>query len=92
MLDSLKLPLRNECLSALCEICGRQTLLPRSLPQIPLCYDKSGAPLYTSGFANVWMGEYQGRKVAVKVLSVYLPKGLNQITEVGHHQKLAKSV
>ena len=29
---------RNKCLSALCKLCGRHALLPKSL-QIPLCYD-----------------------------------------------------
>jgi hypothetical protein len=71
MLDSLTLRLRNECLRALCKICGRQALLPRSLRQIPPRYDPSERPLNSGGFADVWMGEYEGRKVAVKVLRVY---------------------
>ena len=69
-------------MSALCRICGRQALLPRLL-QIPLCYNQSDIPLYHGGFADVWKGEHQGRKVAVKVLRVYLASNFSKITSVG---------
>jgi len=36
----------------------------------------------------VWMGEHQGRKVAVKVLKVYSTSDFNKITSVSHHQGL----
>ena len=39
----------------------------------------------------MWTGKHQGRKVAVKVLRVYLTSDFNKITSVGHHPKLAKS-
>ncbi|KAF9789402.1 kinase-like domain-containing protein, partial [Thelephora terrestris] len=61
---------RRKCLSVLCKICSRQALVPSSL-QIPLCYDPSAHPRCIGGFANVWMGEHEGNKVAVKVLTVY---------------------
>ena len=83
MPGSLKPQLRKKALSALCKICGRQDLLPRTL-QIPRCYDQSDDPPYTGGYANVWMGEYQGRKVAVKVLRVLLTSDLDKLTRVGH--------
>ena len=63
-------------------MCGRQALLPRSL-QIPLCYDRSGDALYSGGYADVWMGEHQGRKVAVKVLRIFSTSNLDKITSVG---------
>jgi hypothetical protein len=63
-------------------MCGRQALLPRSL-QIPLCYDRSDIALYSGGFADVWMGEHQGCKVAVKVLRVHSMSNFDQITSVG---------
>ena len=72
-------------------MCGRQALLPRSF-QIPLCYDRSEDALYSGGYADVWMGEHQGRKVAVKVLRVYSTSDLNKVTSVGHYPRLAKSV
>ena len=37
------------------------------------------------------MGEHQGRKVAVKVLKVYLTSDFNKITSVSHHPRVAKS-
>jgi len=88
-LDSLGLRLKKKCLSALCKICGRQALLPSSF-KIPLCYDRLEDALYSGGYADVWMGEHQGRKVAVKVLRVYSTSDLDKITTVGHHQRLAK--
>ena len=91
MLDSLGPPLRQKCLSVLCKICGRQALLPRSL-RIPVCYDRSDDPLYTGGFADVWMGEYQGTKVAVKVLRVSESSDFDKITSVGRCPRHSDSV
>ncbi|KAF9646790.1 kinase-like protein [Thelephora ganbajun] len=80
MLDSVP-SLRTQCLSALCRICGRQAVLPRSV-QIPLCFDQTDMPLYEGGFANVWKGQYQGREVAVKVLKVYMTSDFDKIMRV----------
>jgi hypothetical protein len=74
--------LRKKCLNALCKLCGRQALLPRSL-KMSLCYDRSGAPLYQGGYADVWKGEHQGRPIAVKVLRVYAMSNFEKITSVG---------
>ena len=38
------------------------------------------------------VGEHQGRKVAVKVLRIYLTTDLNKIASVGHHLRLARTV
>ena len=73
--------LRKKCLSALCKICGRQALLPRSL-RVPLCYDRLDNPLYRGGYADVWKGEHRGRHVAVKVLRVYSTSDFDKITSV----------
>jgi len=89
-LDSLPSRLRKKCLSVLCRICGREALLPRSL-QIPPCYDRLGNALYSGGYADVWMGEHHGRKVAVKVLRVYSTSDLDKIINVGHRPRLAMS-
>ena len=91
MLDGLTLRLRNECLRVLCRICGRQALLPRSLLQTPRCYDLSDGPFYRGGFADVWMGEYEGRKVAVKVPRTYSAKDFGRIARVGNQQNFAES-
>ena len=90
MLDSLTPRLRKKCLNALYKVCGRQALLPRSL-QIPPRYDRSVAPLYRGGYADVWMGEHQGRKVAVKVLRVYSTSNLGKIVNVSPREGLVKS-
>jgi len=74
-------------LNALCKICGHHALLPGPF-QIPLCFDESnGYPLYSGGYADVWMGEHQGCKVAVKVLRVYSASDLDKITSVSHHPR-----
>ena len=73
---------RNKCLSALCKLCGRHALLPKSL-QIPLCYDRSDTPLYRGGSAEVWKGEHQGLQVVVKVLRVYSTSHFEKIASVG---------
>ena len=83
MLESLNPKLRKKTLSALCKICGRQTLLPTSL-QIPFNYDRSSLPLGSGGCADVWMGEHQGRKVAVKVLRLSTSSNLETFISVGH--------
>ena len=82
MLDALVPQLRSRCLGIMCKICGHHGLLPNSI-QIPLCYDRAHFPLYQGGYAEVWEGEYQGRKVAVKVLKVYRTSNLDKIKRVG---------
>ena len=72
----------RKCLSVLCRICGRHALLPKSL-QITFDYNRFDIPLYKGGFADVWMGESQGRKVAVKVLRVCSTSNFDKITGVG---------
>ena len=78
-------------MNTLCRICGRHALLPSPF-QIPLCFDRLEEALYSGGYADVWMGEHQGRKVAVKVLRVYSTSDLDKITNVSRHPKLANSV
>jgi len=59
--------------------------------QIPLCFDESnGYPLYSGGYADVWMGKHQGCEVAVKVLRVYSASDLDKITSVSHRPRLAR--
>jgi len=65
----------------LSRICGRQDLLPKSLP-IPPCCDLTEAPRFAGEFGDVWKGQHNGREVAVKVLRV--PKSdLKQTRQVG---------
>jgi len=83
--------MKRKCLNTLYKICGRRALLP-SLFQIPLCFDRSnGHALYSGGYADVWMGEHRGCKVAVKVLRVYSTSDFNKIISVSHRPRLGKS-
>ena len=79
--DTLALRRRRKCLGALRKLCGRHALLPRSV-QITPTYDRSNDPQYRGGYAEVWKGKYQGRKVAVKVLIVYVSSDLDEIMKV----------
>lgn len=83
MLDALAPQLRTRCLSTLSKICGCHGLLPKSV-QIPLCYNRMDFPLYHGGYAEVWKGEYEGCKVAVKVLKVYQTSDLDRIKLVSY--------
>jgi len=85
-LDLPELPpqLRRKCLNALCRVCGRLALLPRSL-QLPHCYNPQHTPLYRGGYADVWKGKYQDRPVAVKILRVYSTSDFEKIMRVGSH-------
>ena len=82
-MESINPKLRKKTLSALCKICGRQALLPRSL-QIPFTYDQSDHPLFSGGYADVWMGEHRSRKVAVKVLRLSMTSNLGKIISVSY--------
>ena len=62
-------------------ICGRQSLLPKSLA-IPICYDPMETPQFHGGFADVWKGEYNGKEVAAKALRVSMKSDLDRIRRV----------
>lgn len=67
----------------MCRICGHRALLPRSL-HIPPCHNRSDVPRAKGGYADVWLGNHEGRQVAVKVLRVYSTTDLAKITRVSH--------
>ena len=64
-------------------MCAGHTLLPRSL-RIELRDNPPGVALYRGGFGDVWMSEYGGQDVAVKVLRMYTNSDLPKITRVSH--------
>lgn len=82
MLDYLPQQIHRKCLRYLYRICGRQALLPKSLP-IPLCFNPAGTAQCSGGFADVWKGEYNGKEVAAKGLRIYLTSDLEQIRKAG---------
>ena len=65
----------------LCKICGHLAWIPKSI-QIPFCYNRTGAPWYQGGFAEVWKGEHERVEVAVKVLKVFMMSDLTKIMRV----------
>ena len=81
-LPGLPLRLRKRGLRALCHICGRRALLPRSL-QISVNYNRLDIPHCGGGYADVWMGDFQGRRVAAKVPRVYSTSDFDQLRRVG---------
>lgn len=64
-------------------------MVPSSL-QIPVPYDQSEVPLYSGGYADVWIGEHLGSKVAVKVLKALPSTSLNETTNVGNRPRALK--
>ena len=69
-------------LHAVYGVCGRQTLVPRSLA-IPLCYNSNEKSVYHGGFADVWKGRYRKKDVAAKVLRLRPTDDLEQVRRVG---------
>ena len=84
-LDSLAPGIRRECLRSSYKICGREALLPKSLP-IPLCYDPADIPQCAGGFADVWKGEHEGQEVAAKVVKLYRNNDLESTRRVSGPQ------
>ena len=82
-MPDLSLSVRVKCLRRVYMVCGRHGLLPKAL-NIPICYDRTGYPLYSSGNADVWKGEYCGRDVAVKVIRTYSSDNLKRILGVSY--------
>ena len=72
---------RKKCLKSLYRTCGRHALLPRAL-KIPIYHDRTGDPLYSGGFADVWKWKYCGRDVAVKVIRTYSNINLQKVIGV----------
>ena len=52
--------------------------------QITPYFNRFDDPPCQGGHADIWKGEYQGRKVAVKVLRVYVSSNPDKISMVCH--------
>lgn len=64
----------------LCKTCSRYRVIPKSM-RIPDCSEGS-IEVECGGFANVSESTYEGRRVAIKVVRVYVTSDLNVILSV----------
>ena len=71
---------RLKLLDILCKTCSRHRLIPESM-LIPDC-SKGSVEVSCGGFANVSQGTYQGHRVAIKVVRVYIVGDLDIIFSV----------
>ena len=71
---------RLKLFNKLCKTCSRHRITPKSM-NIPDCSDDS-VEVECGGFANILQGTHQGRRVAVKVIRVYITSDLDVILSV----------
>ena len=60
---------RHHALRVLGRLCGKVGYLPESY-LLPDEFHPSGSPCASGGFADVWMGAFKGKNVAIKTLRV----------------------
>jgi hypothetical protein len=74
--------LRKKCLRALRKICGSSGTLPNSYI-ISDGLEKIDEYAFTSGgFADVWRGTYNNKKVAIKAFRIFAARDLVQVKKV----------
>jgi hypothetical protein len=71
---------RLKLLNKLCKTCSRYRVIPKSM-HIPDC-SKDSVEVECGGFADVSQSTYKGRRVAVKVVRVYVTSDLDVILSV----------
>jgi len=71
---------RLRLLNKLCKMCSRHCVIPTSM-HIPDCSEGS-VEVESGGFADVFQGTYEGRRVAIKVVRAYVTSDLNVIRSV----------
>jgi len=67
-------------LNELCKTCSQHRVVPKSI-NIPDCSEGS-VEVECGGFANVSQSTYQGRRVAVKAVRMYITSDLDAILSV----------
>lgn len=75
---------RPEFLNILCKMCDRQRITPTSM-DIKGCRREEPNPAKTGGNADVFRGIHRGRRVAIKVVRVYL-------SDLDLHRRVSLSV
>jgi hypothetical protein len=72
----------SRCLRTLRRLCGRSGKLPTSCV-LADDLEKVGSEARTSGgFADIWLGKFKGRTVALKVLRVYGTDNIKTVKKV----------
>jgi len=71
---------RLKLLNRLCKTCSRHCVIPTSM-HIPDCLEDS-VEVESGGFADVSLGTYEGRRVAIKVVRAYVTSDLDLIRSV----------
>jgi len=71
---------RLKLFNKLCKTCSRHLVIPTSM-HIPDCSEDS-VEVESGGFADVSQGTYEGRRVAIKVVRMYITSDLDAIRRV----------
>ena len=71
---------RLKLFNSLCKTCSQLRIIPKKM-HFPDCLDGS-VEVECGGFANVSQSTYKGRRVAVKVVRVYITSDLDIILSV----------
>jgi len=71
---------RQKLFNELCKTCSRHRVIPKSM-HIPDC-SRDALEVECGGSANVLRSTYEGRRVAVKVLRMYITSDLDAIFSV----------
>jgi len=71
---------RLKLFNKLCKTCSQHLVIPTSM-HIPDCSEDS-VEVESGGFADVSQGMYEGRRVAIKVVRVYITSDLGAIRSV----------
>ena len=71
---------RLKLLNQLCKTCSQHRVIPTSM-HIPDCSEDS-VEVESGGFADVSQGTYEGRRIAIKVVRVYVTSDLDLIRRV----------
>jgi len=71
---------RLKLLNKLCKTCSQHRVIPTSM-HIPDCSEDS-VEVESGGFADVSQGTYEGRRIAIKVVRVYVTSDLDLIRRV----------
>ena len=79
---------RLRLFNKLCKTCSRHGVIPKSM-RIPDCSENS-VEVECGGFANISLGTYEGRQVAIKVIRVYITDDLDVIRSVSVLPALSK--